>query len=58
MSDQAWAIQAMQKYKLKVCFYDKEIESPCGKTVTFGTLYAEYQTFYGALTYMIGRLSN
>ena len=57
MSDQAWAIQAMQKYKLQVCFYHNEIESPCGMYTTFGPN-GDYQTFYGALTYMIGRLSN
>lgn len=57
MSDQAWAIQMMQKYRLEVCFYFSEIRSPCGKAVTFGQD-GDYQTFYGALTYMVGRLSN
>lgn len=55
MSSQVWAYQMLRKYKLTVNFDEETIDSPNGFFVTFG-YGGEYETFYGALTYMVGRL--
>ena len=57
MSNDAWAIQQLKKYELTVNFYFCKIIAPDGYSVTFGTG-KEYATFYGALTYMTGRIRN
>lgn len=56
MSNDAWAIQQLRKHRILADFYACELEAPNGFCVTFGPR-GEYQTFYGALQYMVGRLN-
>lgn len=57
MSNDAWAIQQLSKHKLLADFYENSIVAPNGFMVTFGHG-GHYQTFYGALQYMVGRLNS
>lgn len=56
MSSQVWAIEMMNKYKLKVCFYEREIDAPGGAWIGWGPN-DSHKDFYSALQYMVNRIS-